>query len=450
MKSMTPFKLVGSICALVILGLGLFLGLILQITQAGAAGQSSGCSTSIGPVAPTPTLGTAISTVSTITTPNAAATATAISGAESSCYPGSAYATQVVSWAKKMADALYVLPSCGARRGGNCNDTWYTSAFPSEVLTYGHQWCQAHHDTTCADWANGTFQCVSFVRGAYSQVYPMRYSNDAFGLWATYAHLPGWQEIPAAATADLAQRFLPEPGDVMVFRDLSVGHVAIVLSVQPPENGQNGWITFANANSSSAYDRMPLLPSLLVDTREWAPSGEDYVVWGYIRPKLATAHPVMRVNQLDPAQYASQQEFQTWAYSACSAAAMTEVLNAYGFDLRIHDVLQVEARLQDITPDGGLQRDVGIAQTLAQFGMQTNWGEHWSLNQVLATANSGEPVIVSWPPDRYAGGHLVVVTGGDLTGGTIDLVDSSAWNRHTISVSQFLQWWAGFAAVATP
>ncbi|HEU5382546.1 MAG TPA: hypothetical protein VFV38_44630 [Ktedonobacteraceae bacterium] len=108
---------------------------------------------------------------------------------EDVCYPGSQYGPAVVQWARKMADALYVNPACGSRRGGTCNDTWYTSAFPQAVIQYGQTWCAAHHD--CEDWANGTYQCVSFVRGAYSQVYPMKYTNDAFGLWATYQNLSG-------------------------------------------------------------------------------------------------------------------------------------------------------------------------------------------------------------------------------------------------------------------
>ncbi|HEU5382545.1 MAG TPA: papain-like cysteine protease family protein [Ktedonobacteraceae bacterium] len=236
----------------------------------------------------------------------------------------------------------------------------------------------------------------------------------------------------------------------MIFKDLGVGHAAIVMQVQPPHNGRNGWISFANANSSSAYDHMPLMPNLLVDTSEWAPSGGNYVVWGYIRPKPAAAQGVVRIGQLDPEQYASQNEYQTWAYSACSAAAMTEVLNAYGMHLRIHDVLTVEAGLGAITPDGGLQEDVGIANTMQQFGFKTTWGEHWTLAQVVGTANGGEPVTVGWPPDRYAGGHIVVVVGGDLTAGTIEIADSSSWDRTTLSVPQFLQWWAGFAAVSTP
>jgi hypothetical protein len=364
------------------------------------------------------------------------------------CYPPSPYAAQVVQWATAMANALYVNPACGPVRSyPNCYDTWYTSAFPPAVIAYGQQWCQAHGD--CADWANGTYQCVSFVRGVYSQVYPMTLSNNAFALWATYQNQPGWQEIPAAAVNDPAQRGIPEPGDVMVFKDQGVGHVAIVMSVRLPINGHNGWIAFTNANSSSAYDGMPLLPNLTVDTSAWT---GHFIVWGYLRPRVATqgnaSARLVRISQLDPAQYSSQSEYHLWAYSACSAAAMTEMLNAYGFHLRIHDVLQVEHDLGYITPQLGLTADQGIAITMQHFGLTTRWGEHWMLAQVLSAANAGTPVIVSWPPARYPGGHLVVVLGGDSS--TIEIADSSSWDRHVLSVAQFMQWWAGFAAVSTP
>ncbi len=427
-------KIIGGSCALFLLGFALLLGLVTMTAGAADASQTSGCAASL-------------STPAGSSSPGAKATATTGTD-ESTCYPGSHSGAQVVSWAKKMADALYVNPACGSKRGGNCNDTYYTSAFPHEVLVYGQHWCQAHGD--CADWADGSYQCVSFVRGAYSQVYPMTLSNDAFALWATYQNLPGWQEIPAAAAADPAQRFLPESGDIMVFKDLGVVHVSIVTSVQPPVGQKSGWVAFANANSSSAYDRMPLLPNLTVDTSEWATSGGNYVVWGYIRPKLSVNGSVVRVNQIDQAQYASTSEWRLWAYSACSAAAMTEVLNAYGFQVRIHDVLVVERARGDIDPTLGLTHDGGIADTLAQFGLTTTWGEHWSLAQLVGTANGGEPVIVGWPPDRYAGGHIVVVTGGDLAAGTVTIADSSLWNRRVVRVSQFMQWWAGFAAVAAP
>ena len=157
---------------------------------------------------------------------------------------------------------------------------------------------------------------------------------------------------------------------------------------------------------------------------------------------------LVRISQLDPNQYGSTDEFNTWAYSACSTASMTEVFDAYGYHYRITDVLKVEAQIGEITPQQGLIEEAGIERTAAQFGFQTSWGHTLSLDQVITTANQGKPVIVSFPPDRYAGGHLLVVIGGDSN--YVYLADSSLYNRHSLARWQFMQWWEGFAAVVTP
>ncbi len=357
-----------------------------------------------------------------------------------SCFPASGYGAAVVQLARSMADHLYVNPACGGKISyPNCYYTWYDGGFPRAVIRYGQQVCPG-----CAAWANGTYQCVSFVRGAYSQVYPMTLTANAFDLWATYNGQPGWVGIPSAA-APPSSRGMPEPGDVMVFKDASIGHVAIVIAVSPPTGGTKGWIQFANANSVSPYTTMPLLPDLTVDTSSWP----GYTAWGYIRPQASAAHTLVRISQLDPGQYDSTAEYDTWAYSACSAAAMTEVLNAYGRNYRIHDILAVEAARGDITPQLGLVSPGGIADTVAQFGFRTpSWGSSLSLDQVIASANAGTPVIVGFPPDRYAGGHLLVVTGG--TADTVFVADSSAHNYTSLSRGQFLQWWGGFSAIVLP
>lgn len=157
---------------------------------------------------------------------------------------------------------------------------------------------------------------------------------------------------------------------------------------------------------------------------------------------------LVRISQLDPNQYASSEEYNTWAYSACSAAAMTEVFNAYGHHYRVTDILNIEAQLGEISPALGLLRPEGIEHTAAQFGFKTTWGNAWTLDQVIKAANRGNPVIVSFPPDRYDGGHILVVTGGNSS--TVYLADTSLWNRHSLPAAQFLQWWGGFAAVVTP
>jgi Peptidase_C39 like family len=157
---------------------------------------------------------------------------------------------------------------------------------------------------------------------------------------------------------------------------------------------------------------------------------------------------LVRLSQLDPGQYNSSQEYDLWAYSACSAAAITEVINAYGHNYRIADILKVEAQIGEITPQLGLLEDIGVSRTAARFGFTTTWGHQFSLNQIIDIANKGRPVIVSFPPDRYAGGHLVVVTGGDSN--NVYLADSSLYNRHSLTHAQFLNWWGGFVAILIP
>lgn len=160
------------------------------------------------------------------------------------------------------------------------------------------------------------------------------------------------------------------------------------------------------------------------------------------------ARHLVRVGQLDPGQYASTQQYLTWAYSTCSTAAMTEVANYYGRNYHITDILAVEARIGEITPEQGLLDDAGVARTMAHFGFVTSWGYGRSLDQVVVLANGGMPVIVAFPPSRYPGGHLLVVIGGD--GAQVEVVDSSLYNRTSFSRKRFLELWAGFAAVVTP
>ncbi len=165
-------------------------------------------------------------------------------------------------------------------------------------------------------------------------------------------------------------------------------------------------------------------------------------------PVYAATSALLRLSQLDPAQYASSSEWNTWAYSACSTASMTEVINAYGHHYRITDILKVEVAIGEITPQLGLLADAGIANTVAHFGFKTSWGHNLTLAQIINIANHGRPVIVSFPPYLYAGGHLLVVLGGNNQ--SVHLANSSLWNRQYLTWAQFLKWWGGFYAIVTP
>ena len=171
----------------------------------------------------------------------------------------------IVAVALAMAAHLYGNP-----------DVWYDAGFPPAVIAYWQQTCPG-----CSAWRNGNLQCVMFALAAYgvARIHPPAAGN-AIRFWALYAHRPGWVEIPSAV-APPDERGLPQPGDWMVWfnvRDPGVGHIAVVIQVQPPFAGQNGSVSFAEANGPGPIVTQTLEPDLTVLT--WR---NGYSVVGYIR-----------------------------------------------------------------------------------------------------------------------------------------------------------------------
>jgi len=183
------------------------------------------------------------------------------------CVPPTGSAAAVVQLALAMAAHLYMNPACnGVASYPNCYDTWYDAGFPQAVLAYGQRFWPGS-----IDWHNGTFQCVSYVLCAYSQVNPLPASGNAIDFWGLYQNRAGWLEIPV-------QRSLPNPGDIIVWQHAPDGHVAIVTAVVPPTAKTDGMVTFGQADAPTALDVMPIHPDLSVST--WP----GYTVLGYIRP----------------------------------------------------------------------------------------------------------------------------------------------------------------------
>ena len=237
-------KLVGGLVGAVVIGVVILVALSVLISGASVffagIGSGNGCA------------GTA-SISSTATPPT--------------CIPPSGSAVAVVQLALEMAAHLHLHPACnGVASYPKCYDTWYDAGFPQAVLAYGQRFWPGS-----SAWHNGTFQCVSYVLGAYSQVNPLPSSGNAIDFWGLYQNRPGWLEIPA-------QRSLPTPGDIIVWHHAPDGHVAIVTAVVPPTGRKDGMVTFGQADAPTALDVMPLHPDLSVST--WP----GYTVLGYIRP----------------------------------------------------------------------------------------------------------------------------------------------------------------------
>lgn len=165
-------------------------------------------------------------------------------------------------------------------------------------------------------------------------------------------------------------------------------------------------------------------------------------------------HSVHRIAQLDRRQYASQQEYEEWSASACSTTSMTEALNIYRdpkHQFRITDVLQVEKAVHAISPTLGLLDEGGVERTVRHLGYTASVDHIHTLDQIIALANRGTPIIVSFPPYRsnlFWNGHILILTGGNAR--IVRLVDSSSYNLQTMYRSDFLWLWGGFTGIITP
>jgi CHAP domain len=198
-----------------------------------------------------------------------------------SCYPASGNGSSVALAAISIAAHLYGNP-----------DTWYDAGMPQPVLRFWANACPS--GSGCwVDWQEGSLQCVLLVTGAFALGgSPLPAAGNAIDFWSLYQHRPGWLEVPSA-TAPPSQRGLPMPGDIMVWYDPPplVGHVAIVVGVNPPLFGHNGSVTFAEANGPGPIVIQTLLPDLSVVT--WS-NHIPYSVLGYIRHAITNktvTHP---------------------------------------------------------------------------------------------------------------------------------------------------------------
>jgi ABC-type bacteriocin/lantibiotic exporter with double-glycine peptidase domain len=158
---------------------------------------------------------------------------------------------------------------------------------------------------------------------------------------------------------------------------------------------------------------------------------------------------LVRIAQLDPSQYDSQQEYETWAPSACSTTSMTEIINSYGHSYRIHDILQQEISVNAISADEGLLDADGIRRTVKQFGFSATSLTGATAQSIIKLANEGNPILIDFPPSSdWPKGHILVVIGGNDA--QVQLADSSPIDWTWMSMDRFVRDWNGFATLITP
>src|SRR5436853_4707624 len=158
---------------------------------------------------------------------------------------------------------------------------------------------------------------------------------------------------------------------------------------------------------------------------------------------LTASKRLVRVDSAARNQYYTDYQWQVWSFSSCSGISMEEVMDAYGLHLIAADVLQVESNLGVWdTYDGLTGGEAGIAEAASYFGFRAVPNPPRTIQDLIAVANKGFPVIVGVP------GHILVVRGGDSN--NVFLVDSAPANRTIMSRAQFANWWDNFSVELLP
>ncbi len=159
------------------------------------------------------------------------------------------------------------------------------------------------------------------------------------------------------------------------------------------------------------------------------------------------------------AGYDSQEQHDTWWNSACSAAAMTEILHAWGIkNVTIGKLIDIMYAHNPpyITPWGGLMTPDAWGYMMNYYHMHATVYKNHSFtydDMVRITEVQGIPVVLNVRDtgQRYypalSVGHFLVVVGGDAAG--LKIVDSSLYRITYLSRDQVDYLWTGLNVVIT-
>src|SRR5207302_3292926 len=132
--------------------------------------------------------------------------------------------------------------------------------------------------------------------------------------------------------------------------------------------------------------------------------------------------------------------------SSCSAAAMAEILDAYGHSYTVHDVLSEEIAKQQISSSLGLLYGFqSVKETVESFGFQASQLSNADFDSI---ANAGQPVIIAMRNAWWPSGHILVATGGDSQ--SVRVVDSWSTNKTSFNRADFTAYWTGLAVTVEP
>jgi hypothetical protein len=161
--------------------------------------------------------------------------------------------------------------------------------------------------------------------------------------------------------------------------------------------------------------------------------------------------PITQLIRCD--EYDSYKQCQDFGNAACSAAAMTEVFTGWGIP-NITVGRMIDELGNDISSNGGLLTHAGFERVAAKHGFRADLSRSLSYNQILYIVDKlAIPLIVdvriSYGYYHFlAGGHFLVVTGGDASG--LRIADSSEYYIHYLPKSVFYSMFTSATTLLVP
>lgn len=165
------------------------------------------------------------------------------------------------------------------------------------------------------------------------------------------------------------------------------------------------------------------------------------------------ASRVQAFYQGDPsAGWDSSQQYKLWWESACSPAALTMALRAWGADVHIGEVLDRLIALKAITPENGLLHANALTTVAKGYGFQAITFWKWTLKDVAQVTGQGVPVLIDivdakqqTPYPAFVVGHWMVVV--HVSADQVEVRDSSGYRIHSLSLSLFHTLFTGIGVV---
>ncbi len=166
---------------------------------------------------------------------------------------------------------------------------------------------------------------------------------------------------------------------------------------------------------------------------------------GQVNPATGVSLSFPAISQRDKLQYQNEAEWRQWSASACSASAVASVLNGFGKNVKVTDVLNLMRDEGAISSSGGLFR-YGVFNSIgAKYGLKVRYSESKDLDQhfdsIMNALQKGYPVVINIQDNTYfPNGHFIVAVRSNADN-TISVINpdpapgkpvSQEWSRDSL------------------